>query len=115
MLSTNADGPTSTTYPHNPTQEADVQIVLGAAEMVRGQRQGRVTDRGKEQSGAYPSAMFAGGHKLASNGAHLSHEAGDGVQSQVRRGGGPRALSTSAIAYRKHAHACLRETSCWFI
>jgi hypothetical protein len=46
--------------------------------------------------------MFAGGHKLASDGAHLSHEAGDGVQSQVRRGGGPRALSTSAIAYRKH-------------
>jgi hypothetical protein len=66
VLSTNADGPTTTTYPHNPTQEADEQIVLGAAEMVRGQRQGRVTDRGKEQSGAYPSAMFAGGHKLAS-------------------------------------------------
>jgi hypothetical protein len=102
MLSNNADGPTSTTSPHNPTQEAAEQIVLGAAEMVRGQRQGRVTDRGKEQSGTYPSAMFAGGHKLASDGAHLSHEAGDGVQSQVRRGGGPRALSTSAIAYRKH-------------
>jgi hypothetical protein len=97
VLSTNADGPTSTTYPHNPTQEADEQIVLGAAEMVRGQRQGRVTDRGKEQSGAYPSAMFAGGHKLASDGAHLSHEAGDGVQSQVRRGGGPRALSTRRL------------------
>jgi hypothetical protein len=72
------------------------------AEMVRGQRQGRVTDRGKEQSGAYPSAMFARAHKLASDGAHLIHEGGDGVQSQVRRGGGPRALSASAIAYRKH-------------
>jgi hypothetical protein len=49
--------------------------------------------------------MFAGGHKLASDGAHLSHEAGVAMACSrkcARRGGGPRALSTSAIAYRKH-------------
>jgi hypothetical protein len=52
--------------------------------------------------------MSAGGHKLASDAAHLIHEGGDGVQSQVRRGGGPQALSTSAIAYRKHTLAFVK-------
>jgi hypothetical protein len=35
---------------------------------------------------AYPSAIFGGENKLALDGAHLNHEDGDGVQSQVRRG-----------------------------
>jgi hypothetical protein len=52
--------------------------------------------------------MFAGGHKLTSDGVHLIYEGGDGVHSQVRRGDGPRALSTSAIAYRKRTLAFVK-------
>ena len=48
--------------------------------MVQGQRQGRVTDRGKEQSGAYPSVMFAGANRLASDGADIIREDDDVVR-----------------------------------
>ena len=48
--------------------------------MVQGQRQGRVTDRGKEQSDAYPSVMFAGANRLASDGADIIREDDDVVR-----------------------------------
>jgi hypothetical protein len=114
VLSTNADGTTSTTYPHNPTQEVDEQSCWGRRKWCGGSGKGGSQTEARNRAALILSAIFAGGHKLASDGAHLIHEGGYGVQSQVRRGGGPRALSTYAIAYRKHSLAFVKH-SCWFI
>ena len=75
--------------------------MLAAAQMVQGQRQGRVTDRGKEQSGAYPSVMFAGANRLASDGADINRDDDDVVRSRGRIGGSRGAPTTSEIAHRK--------------